>query len=112
MLGLWIWSILVALLCVWTVFHAVFGANPLAVILMAVWVILWAVASVRAVERQSLRPRWYWVIVGSLGGILMMVPIWHHGREFKSRWDKVISWLALVLLLAFWVAQSFKPVDD
>ena len=84
--------------------------NLFAGALVLIWFFLWAPAALRVVDRQTdLRPRWYWIAVGTLGSLYILVPLWHRRNEFNSRRDKVISWLALFMLLIFQFVQLTIP---
>ena len=56
--------------------------------------------------RQGLSPRWFWVTVGATAGPLLLVPLWHHGREWKNTSRKVGGWLFFMAAIAY-VVWSF-----
>jgi hypothetical protein len=105
--GLWVWAIIVAIL----------GAGGLAItayeLLTApnaklageafrqvVSIAIWANLSVRVADRQILSPRWFWITAGTVSGAAVVVPLWHHGREWKSRGRMIAGWSFFVFALA------------
>jgi drug/metabolite transporter (DMT)-like permease len=109
MIGLWVWSVIVLLLgaagTIGTLYEIAFEANFKSIVPTAIGSWIWAPVALRAARRQDLNPRWFWVVAGTLGGPLAMVPIWHHGREWKSTRTQVVGWLIFIAVACWLVGQ-------
>lgn len=97
-LGTWFAVLAIVGITSWTVsvYDAVAepGADSIrALFMMGIGTWIFAPAAVRSVDRQDLRPRWFWIFGGLVGGVFALVPLWQHGREWKSTRRKVFGWL-------------------
>jgi drug/metabolite transporter (DMT)-like permease len=107
--GLWVWTVIVTLLgfagFAMTIYEAI--SSPSARVAGEICSgVLWGAVVLRATKRQGLTPTWIWVTSGVTSGLLAVVPIWHHGREWKSTWRKMAGWTWFILF-AIWLSYMF-----
>ncbi len=107
MMGLWVWAVIVGIVGLAGTVELLYEigfehrSSPIVGLVLGVWI--WVPLTIQAIRRQGLSPRWFWVTVGTVGGPLALVPIWHHGREWKSTWRKVVGWLFFMAVIAYYV---------
>ena len=110
MMGLWVWAVIAGLLCVigalGTLYEIAVEHKTSRIFGLALGFWIWAPLAIKAIRRQRLSPRWFWVTVGTAAGPLVLVPIWHRGREWKSTSRKVVGWLFFMAVIAY-VVWSF-----
>jgi hypothetical protein len=108
-----VWAVFIIILgaadTINTLYEVFFEANAKHVIPTAIRSWIWAPVAYRAASRQDLRPRWFWIAVGTLGGLLAMVPIWERGREWKSKTRQVLGWLACIVFLSWSASVVSRP---
>ena len=100
-LRLWIWTIVMALLSsleiAATLYEAISTRTLDASVPLGPWFGVWLIVVIRTIKRQDLTPSWFWAFAGATSGLLVIVPLWHHGREWKSTWRKWAGWTWFVL---------------
>ena len=110
MMGLWVWSVIVLVLgvigTVVTLYEVFAEQNFRSLVQTGIGTWIWTPIALRAIRRQDLKPRWFWGTAGAVGGVLFLVPIWHHGREWKSTRTKVFGWIVFIAFAA-WLAGVF-----
>src|SRR5437867_7225685 len=99
MIGLWVWSVIVLILGavgkIETHYEIAIEANMKSVVPTAIGSWIWAPVALRAARRQDLKPRWFLVVTGTLGGPLAMVPIWAPWPRVEEYPDTG-GWLAFI----------------
>jgi len=112
MMGLRVWAVIVGIVGVSGVLNSLYAIaverdfSGIIICVVGVWI--WAPLAIQAIRRQALSPRWFWFIVGTVGGPLVLIPIWHHGREWKSTSRKVIGWLLFLVVIAYLFREGLE----
>ena len=73
---------------------------------------LWARAAEQARKRQELTPAWLLLVGALLGGILLVVPLWQRGDEWRSQRTKVIGWVLFWAVLAYLWGMVFRGLQE
>ena len=73
---------------------------------------LWARAAEKARKRQELTPAWLLLVGALLGGILLVVPLWQRGDEWRSQRTKVIGWVLFWAVLAYLWGMVFRGLQE
>ena len=89
--ALWVWSIVIVLLSAlgiaFTLYEVVSAGSTIAIVELvrfAIWGAIFGWLARQSAERQNFTRRRFWMTAGVFGGVLVVVPMWHHGREWKS----------------------------
>jgi hypothetical protein len=115
-MGLWVWAVIAGILAVLgglgTLYEIAVEHKTSRIFGLVLGFLIWAALANKAIRRQGLSPRWFWVTLGTAAGPLVLVPIWHNGREWKSTPRKVVGWLFFMAVLAYVVWSFFQGWEE
>ncbi len=96
---LWIWATVLTPTAVWGNIDVLLHSGDIWRASLVLGWCLGLVLAYRVVQRQSLSPRWFWLLAGTVGASLMLIPLWHHGHEWRSRTRQRLGWTVFAIIL-------------